>query len=483
MSIKRFCGILAAMLIVAMVWVLVPARDEISNVYQTVSTLKPNEILSDEVASAETAAIQNKAAGDLLHYTPQQGYKDLKRLLYIKTHIRESSPVWLQAESALQLLANLRAQHPNGLKFRNELAIYTRSEEYRKIADFSPIIATYNFRPILEHWKQTYPLTILLAIPFFLCMLVRRGFNPLIELVMPLQFVGAIICWPVGAFFYPTSDPAKQVQRAIRGLSYALSFLISICCANLSKAQNNNCGEARQEQHPALQLDAAAPPLPFGEPPSENALPIQEVQTPGMDCQITPDQPKRPFQVQVNVYGDGHEVQSWLFLNFRNWSIFQQNRRSTDGVSPFSYLGIGPKFQIGKVATNIWVGPQYTYNTGKVDKLIAFFVFAVKQPKWSFSTANKLAFSTNGTSPFADRHVQNIRALPIPSWLSFQGEELHVPAAKKRWQEMEFGPMASIGGMLRLRWQFLKDCYIYPFRDLARGEWDVRIGYAHTFGK
>jgi len=348
--------------------------------------------------------------------------------------------------------------HPSGRKFNEEVGKHTQSEEYRKISDFSSVMDVWDFSQIWRHWKQRYPLTILLATPFFICMLVRRGLNPLVELFLPLQFAGAVICWPVAAFFYPTSDPAKQVQKAVRCLGYALSFLISLGCANLAKAQTKNLDEAGWEQHSELQVDASVPPLPINAPPPR-------------------------VQVQVNLYVDGHEAQSWLFLNFKRWSIYQQNRRSTDGASPFSYLGIGPRFSVGKVATTVWVGPQYTYKTGKWDKTLVYSAFTFKRAKWSLLSANKLAFSNNEKSPFADRHVQNIHAPPMPSWLSFQGEELHVPAAKKPWQEMEFGPMASIGGLFRLRWLFLKDCYVYPFRDLARGEWDARVGYAHTFGK
>ncbi len=192
MTTKTFCGILAAMLIVAMIWVLIPTRNELGNVHQTVSLLKPEDVIPDAVAAAEIAAIQSKAAGDLAHYTPRQAYEDLKRLLYLRTHVNMGSPVWFQDQEALHLLAQLRASHPDGRKFNYQVAQYTQSEEYRNISTDSPIRDIWNFSRIWQHWRNAYPLTILFAIPFFLCMLVRRGFNPFVELMMPLQDV-----WPL----------------------------------------------------------------------------------------------------------------------------------------------------------------------------------------------------------------------------------------------------------------------------------------------
>lgn len=285
----------------------------------------------------------------------------------------------------------------------------------------------------LRYAKRYLRSTAWALLGFSFLLLARRAFTKELRSYLFFRLLGHSLSWPVSVFVFPGKELIYGVQQTLCWAHYTLSCMLSLIPMCALKAQNKDSSRNRN--------------LP---------------------------------QIQVNIYADGHERQTWLFANWKHWSLYQQQRWSTDGASPFSYLGFGPRFNIGRIANTVWAGPQLTHQTGKADKVLLYAATQAAGRNWSLLFANKLALPADGHSPLADRHVQNIHGPPMPNWLSFQAEELRISGSNQTWRELEVGPMVKLGKVPSLP-SWLKDFYLYPFHDFARGKWSLRVGYSHTF--
>ncbi len=174
---------------------------------------------------------------------------------------------------------------------------------------------------------------------------------------------------------------------------------------------------------------------------------------------------------QVEVFADKDaDRQAWLRIARGDTLLVNQNRVTADGKSAFAFLGLGRRFRpvTGLTVSGV-IGPQYTYERFKVDRLVAMLNAAVKKGRFSVLAANRLSWGLDG-KPFASRHVQTVGLPRGPSWLKLNAEELRTP---KGIRELFVGPVLEKRGK---SWVF----GVFPYRDLAAGRWDMRLDFAKT---
>lgn len=458
----------ALVIALIMVWVLIPNQAVRDATRVVRDNIKPEERISAEFAEKEAARIGAEIKQNEKKYTGEMAYQHMERLNFLYTHLRPSSAGRdKKFEHALQSVWSLMGYSAN---LRNEANRHDRrvGEAFGKLRDSSPnswlesktVTTEWNFKPLADYWARTYPFTILFAVLFFVCLIMRRGLNLWVELLMPVRLITASIFWPVAWLFYPTRDAAHQLAQAIKWASYALSMIISVCGANLCRGQQIDKDEVIKKQGRSLRLSAPTWPLAISGPPDPK--------------------PSAGTAYKLDIFGDGrHDRQALLTVSRGKFVFFNQNRQTTDRKSAFSYLSIGPKIKpFPYLTVTTTIGPQWTYEKRTFDRLVWFTNAVWNKGQFSFLSVNRWSFGLDGRSPFANRHIQTVRGLPgFPSWLALNGEELY---AGRKWRELFFGPVVDVGKLFRTK-GFFRNFYLFPMWDGAKGNLDVRLGYTRTF--
>lgn len=468
MNSKIPWGLTAFAIVLAMVWVLIPNQAVRNKTRVVTDNIKPEERVSAEVAEKEVTQIKAKIQQNEKNYTGEMAYRHMDRLYFLRSHLRPSlAGRDRQFEHAMQSVWFLMGYSAN---IRNEADRHDsrvgktfgqlRDSSPHSWLDFEQVTTEWNFRPLADYWARTYPFTILFAVLFFVCLIMGRGLNLWVELLMPVRLIMASIFWPVAWLFYPTRDAAHQLVQAMRWASYALSMAISICGANLCRAQQIGKDEVIKKQGKSLQIFVPARPLAISGPPNPK--------------------PSTGTTYKLDLFGDvRHDRQALLTVSRGKFVFFTQNRQTADRKSAFSYLSIGPKFKpLPYLTVTTTIGPQWTYEKRAFDRLVWFTNAVWNKGQFSFSTVNRWSFGLDGKSPFAHRHVQNVRGLPgFPSWLALTGEESY---GGRKWKEWFFGPTVSVGKLFRIK-GFFGNLNLFPMWDAAKGNIDIRLGYTRTF--
>lgn len=451
-----------------MIWVLIPDQTARNGLYIIRDNIKPEERVSAEFAETEVAQIKAEIKQNEKSYTGEMAYRHMNRLFLLRTHLRSSSAgrdrqfeyatqgVW----SLMGYSVNIRDEANRRDRRVGEIFGKLRDSDSHSWLNFESITTEWDLKPLANYWVRTYPFTILFAVLFFVCLIMERGLNLWVELLMPVRLILASIFWPVAWLFYPTRDAAHQLAQAVKWVSYALSMAISICGANLCRAQQIGKDEVKKEQGKSLQIFASPRAPAISDPPNPK--------------------PNPGTTYKLDVFGDGrHDRQALLTVGRGGFVFFNQNRQTADRKSAFSYLSIGPKIKPLQYLTIITtIGPQWTYEKKTLDRLVWFTNATWNKRQFSFLTVNRWSFGLDGKSPFADRHIQTIRGLPgFPSWLALNGEESH---AGGKWKELFFGPVVDIGKLFRTK-GFFRSFYFFPMWDAAKGNIDMRFGYTRTF--
>ncbi len=458
----------AIAIVLIMVWVLIPGQ-AVRNATRVVrDNIKPEERISAEFAEQEAAWIKAEIKRNENKYTGEMAYQHMERLNFLHAHLRPSSAGRdREFEHASQSVWSLMGYSAN---IRSEADRHDRrvGEVFGKLRDSNPsswlnsktVTTEWNFKPLADYWARAYPLTILFAVLFFVCLIMERALNLWVELLMPVQLIMASIFWPVAWLFYPTRDVAHQLTQAIRWASYTLSMTISVCGANLCRAQQIGKDEVKKEHGRSLQVSVPAQSLAISDPPN-----------PKLSTGTT---------YKLDVFSDvRHDRQAILAVGRGKFVFFNQNRQTADRKSAFSHLGIGLKIKPFKyLTTTTTIGPQWTYEKKTVDRLVWFTNAAWNKGQFSFLAVNRWSFGLDGRSPFANRHIQAVRGLPgLPSWLALNGEESH---AGGKWKELFFGPVIDVGKLFRTK-GFFRNFYLFPMWDGTKGNLDMRLGYTRTF--
>lgn len=178
---------------------------------------------------------------------------------------------------------------------------------------------------------------------------------------------------------------------------------------------------------------------------------------------------KKSITGQMEIFSDWSlERQLWLRLNAGPWILHSQNRLSADSQSFFSHLGLGRGFQLSQnIQTILVFGPQYTKPVNKIDRVVGFINFTVRNSGLNVVAVNRLSWGLNSKTPFIHKHVQNIGTSLIP-WLRLRAEELR---SKGKWLEFQIGPEIH-----------LFQCFkFWPYYDFARHTPDVKIHLTLNF--